>query len=75
MANKSEINKMLFAMSALPNCPIRNDNIEYVIDVYHLVLKELDWEALQAATAGRAGTAARVHNTDIPNHETTQLAN
>jgi hypothetical protein len=51
MANKSEINKMLFAMSALPNCPIRNDNIEYVIDAYHFVLKDFDWDTLQAAAA------------------------
>jgi hypothetical protein len=41
----------LFAMSALPNCPIRNDNIEYVIDVYHLVLRDFDGEELKAAAA------------------------
>ncbi len=50
MANKSDINKLLTVMYALPNCPIGIDNIELMIEAYHMVLKDLPGEELQAAT-------------------------
>ena len=49
MANKSDINKILTVMYVLPNCPIGMDNIELMIEAYHMVLKDLPGEELQAA--------------------------
>ncbi|NTV38246.1 MAG: hypothetical protein HGA82_03590 [Anaerolineales bacterium] len=51
MANKSDINKILTVMYVLPNCPIGMDNIELMIEAYHIVLKDLAWNDLQAAAA------------------------
>ncbi|MRR31567.1 hypothetical protein EG834_14850, partial [bacterium] len=49
MANKSDINKILTVMYALPNCPIGMDNIELMIEAYHMVLKDLPGEDVEAA--------------------------
>ena len=73
MTNKKQIGKILMLLSSLPKYP--EAEMDLIIDVYHLVLRDFDGEELKAAAAGRAGTAARVHNMDIPNHETTQLVN
>jgi hypothetical protein len=49
MADKKQVAKMLLLLSILPNHPAESN--ELMIEAYHLVLKDLDWDTLQAAAA------------------------
>jgi hypothetical protein len=50
MADRSQITRNLLILSSLPNCPIKDGNLEIIIDAYHIVLKDLPGEDVQAAT-------------------------
>ncbi len=49
MANKNQVAKIILLLSTLPNYPDRET--ELMVEAYHIVLKDIDWETLQAATA------------------------
>ena len=50
MADRPQITHALLVLSSLPNCPIKDGNLEIIIDAYQIVLKDLPGEDVQAAT-------------------------
>jgi hypothetical protein len=57
MATMDEIKRILALLSVLPNKTLREDNLEVGLEAYSLVLKDLDFEILQAAAAQYLSTA------------------